>query len=84
MRIARSVDSRPTPIATGASSAAATASTTNQALTAPCESRNDGEDLARRFVEHVGIVEDRSERGEAHVGEHGREDQQDGGELASS
>src|SRR3954447_20189514 len=35
-----------------------------------------GEHLARRLVEHVGIVEDRTEGGEAHVGQDGREDQQ--------
>src|SRR5204863_499140 len=35
-----------------------------------------GEHLARRLVEHVGIVEDRAEGGEAHIAEDGREDQQ--------
>ena len=82
MRIALCDDSRPTPIAIGASSAAESASTRNQPLTAPCESRNDGEHLARRLVEHVGVVEDAAEGGEAHVGQHGREDQQGRGELA--
>ena len=82
MRIAFCVDSRPTPIAIGASSAAESASTRNQPLTAPCESRNDGEHLARRLVEHVGVVEDAAEGGEAHVGQHGREDQQRRSELA--
>ena len=76
MRIARAAESRPTPIAIGAISAAESASTENQALTAPSCSRNDGEHVARRLVEHVGVVEDRAERGEADVGQHGGEDQQ--------
>ena len=41
IRIARAVDSRPTPIAIGAISAAASARTANQVLTAPSCSRNE-------------------------------------------
>ena len=76
IRIARSDDSRPTPIAIGAISAAESARTENHALTAPSCVAEVGEHLARRLVEHVGVVEDRAERGEAHVGQHGGEDQQ--------
>src|SRR5206468_4105219 len=42
-----------------------------------------GEDFARRLVEHVGVVEDRSEGCEAHVGQDGREDEEWGGELTA-
>ena len=45
IRIGRAADSRPTPIAIGASSAAESASTANQALTAPSCSRNDASTL---------------------------------------
>ena len=76
IRIARLDDSRPTPIAIGASSAAESARTENQALTAPWCVAERGEHLARRLVEHVGVVEDRAERGEADVGQDGGEDQQ--------
>ena len=40
-----------------------------------------GQHLARRLVEHVGVVEDRAEGGEANVGQDRGEDQQDSGEL---
>ena len=56
----------------------------NHALTAPSWSRKDGEHVARRLVEHVGVVEDRAERGEGHVGQDGGEDQQGCGELWGS
>ena len=39
-RIAREVESRPTPMAMGANRAAATASTVNHPVTAACEARN--------------------------------------------
>ena len=39
-------------------------------------------DIGRRFVEHVRVVEDRAERGERDVRQHGGEDEQDSGELA--
>ena len=39
-----------------------------------------GEHVARRLVEHIGVVEDRSERGEGQIGQDRRGDQQDCGE----
>ena len=81
-RIARVPESRPTPMAIGASSAAESASTANQALTAPSCVAEGRENFPGRLVEHVRVIEDRAERGERDVREHRRDDQQRGGEPA--
>jgi hypothetical protein len=77
--MARWVDSRPTPIATGASSAAPSASRTNQAETTPWGGAERGERLGGRALEHLGVVEDRAEPGEGQVHEHGGGDHRRGG-----
>ncbi len=60
----------------GRAAPAESARTVNQRADGALVVAEDGEHLAGRLVEHVGVVEDRAERGEADVGQDGGEDQQ--------